>query len=157
VGAVNGGDWPSTVAGKCVTSYRIALFPGESCQALQDKINECVAQAAANDRWLRDSPPSVEYVGFQAEGCECDIDGEFGRTLRDAHHQWNGRPPDELKATCTTDVRFFSLYERTPATCYGPKARNIHGVDEKVSIDSMERVAAVLTSFIRDWCGLREA
>jgi acetylornithine deacetylase len=157
VGAIDGGDWPSTVAGECVTRFRLALFPGESCEALRAKVDRCVAEVAARDPWLRDSPPVVEYVGFQAEGCECDIDGEFGRTLREAHREWRGRPPEELRATCTTDARFFNLYDKTPATCYGPKARNIHGVDEKVSIDSMERVAGVLVSFIRDWCGLREA
>jgi acetylornithine deacetylase len=157
VGAIDGGDWPSTVAGECVTRFRIGLFPGESCETLQERINRCVAEAAAGDAWLRTSPPSVEYVGFRAEGCECDIDGEFGRTLRNAHRGLHGRPPEELSATCTTDVRFFSLYHGTPATCYGPKARNIHGVDEKVSIDSMERVAGVLACFIGDWCGLRDA
>jgi hypothetical protein len=39
-------------------------------------------------------------------------------------------------------------------TCYGPKADNIHGVDESVSIASMTRVASVMAQFIVDWCGV---
>jgi acetylornithine deacetylase len=31
----------------------------------------------------------------------------------------------------------FRLYHDTPVTCYGPVARDIHGIDEMVSIDSM--------------------
>ena len=29
VGVIRGGDWPSTVAGECVTHFRLALYPGE--------------------------------------------------------------------------------------------------------------------------------
>lgn len=61
-----------------------------------------------------------------------------------------------LSATCTTDARFFNLYYGIPATCYGPRARNIHGANERVSVHSMMRVAEVLATFIEDWTGLRD-
>jgi acetylornithine deacetylase len=156
VGIIDGGDWASTVAGECVTRFRLGLFPGEKLEDLRARIEKCVADAAAADAWLKDFPPTVEYVGFQAEGCDFDIDSDFGRTLRAAHCEWRGGEPAILDATCTTDVRFFNLYQGIPSTCYGPKAVNIHGVDEKVSIDSMQRVAEVMASFIAQWCGLRE-
>ncbi|MBX3728738.1 MAG: ArgE/DapE family deacylase [Candidatus Sumerlaeia bacterium] len=155
VGIIQGGDWASTVAGECVTRFRLGLFPGERISDLQARIEKCVADAAADDPWLREFPPTVEYVGFQAEGCEFDMDSDFARTLKRTHRQWRGSEPEELIATCTTDVRFFNLYRGVPATCYGPKARNIHGVDEKVSLDSMQRVAEVLASFIDAWCGVQ--
>jgi acetylornithine deacetylase len=155
VGVIDGGDWASTVAGECVIRFRLGLFPGESVDALKRKIEQKVEQAAADDEWLSEFPPTVEYVGFHAEGCEFDVEGDLGRTLQEAHQSWRGSPPEELSATCTTDVRFFNLYHGIPATCYGPKAQAIHGVDEKVSLDSVERVAQVLASFVARWCGLR--
>ncbi len=156
VGIITGGDWASTVAGECVTRFRFGLFPGESLSDLKNRIEKRVREAAAVDSWLKDFPPTVNYVGFQAEGCEFDVSGDFGKALRQAHGNWRGSEPVELTATCTTDVRFFNLYYDIPSTCYGPKSRNIHGVDEKVSIDSMQRVTEVMSSFIGDWCGLEK-
>lgn len=156
VGIINGGDWASTVAGECVTRFRLALFPGERPEDLRAKIEARVRAAAEADPWLRSFPPTVEYVGFQAEGYEFDAASAFGQTLAEAHREWRGRDPEPLTCTATTDCRFFELYYDTPATCYGPLARDIHGVDECVSIDSMERVAEVMVSFLGKWCGTKE-
>jgi len=156
VGTIKGGDWASTVAGECVTRFRLGLFPGEKCAELMRSIEERVAEAAKADPWLQENPPQVEYVGFQAEGASFDINSDFGRSLQEAHEHWRGRPAIEYKATCTTDARFYALYYDTPATCYGPLAEDIHGADERVSIDSMQRVAEVFTSLIANWCGVRK-
>lgn len=153
VGTIAGGDWASTVAGECLTRFRFALFPGESLAALRARIETRVAEAAAGDPWLSHFPPSVEWIGFQAEGCGFDADSVLGQTLRQAHRSWRGAEPERLHATCTTDIRHFNLYYDTPATCYGPKAEAIHGVDERVSLDSMQRVAEVLASTILAFCG----
>lgn len=156
VGVIDGGDWASTVAGECVTRFRFGLFPGESLPDLKARIEKRVAEAAAADPWLKGFPPTVEYIGFQAEGCGFDDGGAFGKSLNDAHRLWRGDAPQKLHATCTTDVRHFNLYYNIPATCYGPRAENIHGVDERVSLDSMKRVTEVMTSLIIDWCGIRK-
>lgn len=156
VGVINGGDWASTVAGECVTRFRIGVFPGQDLAGVRRRIEERVAQVAAGDPWLRTYPPRVEYVGFQAEGCDFDPAGDLGRTLARHHAEWRGSHPEPLSSTATTDVRFFNLYHHIPATCYGPRAERIHGPDEKVSLDSVERVAQVLASFIGEWCGLRK-
>lgn len=155
VGVIRGGEWASTVAGECRTRLRMALFPGESCADLKKTIEQRVAEVAAQDSWLRQHPPEVQYVGFQAEGCEFDTEGELAQQLEQTHVAWRGSPPAKLAATCTTDVRFFNQYYGIPATCYGPTARDIHGADEQVSIDSMRRVAEVMSSFIGRWCGLK--
>jgi acetylornithine deacetylase len=156
LGVIEGGDWASTVAGECVSRFRYGLFPGESLAALRSRVEARVAEVAARDPWLREFPPTVEWVGFQAEGCACRLDGDLGQLLRQAHAAWRGSPPTELRASCTTDVRFFELYYDTPATCYGPEAMDIHGVDEAVRLASVQRVAEVLTTFVQSFCGLRK-
>lgn len=156
VGIIKGGDWASTVAGECVTHFRFALFPGESVDALKKTIEKRVAEAASADPWLKEFPPQVEYIGFQAEGCWFDKENAFAKMLDDTHKSWRGTVPDRLHATCTTDVRFFNLYYNIPATCYGPRADNIHGVDERVSVNSMRRVTEVMTSLIMNWCAVRK-
>lgn len=156
IGVINGGDWASTVAGECVTRFRFGLFPGESLPELRQKIEARIAEVAGADPWLKEFPPQVEYIGFQAEGCVFDENGGFGTALANAHQSWRGSKPQKLHATCTTDIRFHNLYYNIPATCYGPVAENIHGIDERVSIDSMQRVTEVMISLIEDWCGLRK-
>lgn len=155
VGIIRGGDWASTVAGECEVHFRIGLFPGQKCEEMMGRIEERIRKVADSDPWLREAPPLVEYSGFQAEGCELDLDGDFGTMLRKTHRDWRGEDPEVLSATCTTDARMFDLYYDIPVTCYGPDARDIHGVDEKVSIDSMQRVAEVMADFTGRWCGLR--
>ncbi len=157
VGIIRGGDWASTVAGECVTRFRLALFPGQSLKDLRAKVETCIQKAAMNDPFLREFPPVVEYVGFQAEGATFDPQSPLGTTLAKVHTDLNGAPPKEYVATATTDVRMFNLYSSCPATCYGPVAKNIHGVDEKVSIDSMQRVAHVFARFMAEWCGLKKS
>lgn len=155
VGTIEGGDWQSTVAGKCVTGFRLGLFPGDSLADVRRRVEERVAAAAAADPWLRDNPPMVEWIGFQAEGSVFDPDGDLGRALSDAHRRWRGEEPGQLSCTATTDLRFFNNHYDIPATCYGPTAAAVHGVDERVSLDSVERVAEVLATFVQDWCKLR--
>ncbi|MFO1267406.1 MAG: M20/M25/M40 family metallo-hydrolase [Rubrivivax sp.] len=97
----------------------------------------------------------VSYHGFQA-GLRRRSCWPAMRTLMQAHHDITGKPAATRAATATTtDVRFFHLYGNVPATCYGPRGANIHGVDEWVSIDSMQQVTAVLALFIARWCGVQ--
>jgi len=76
------------------------------------------------------------------------------KTLVDCHEQINGERPDSYALPATTDVKFFHLYGNIPSTCYGPKGSSAHGIDEWVSIESMQRVTAVYALFIAQWCGL---
>ena len=156
VGTIQGGDWQSTVAGECVTGFRIGVFPGHPLTDTMHMVEERVARAAAEDAWLNANPPAVEWIGFRAEGCTFDPDSAVGATLRRAHEAWRGSPPQQLACTATTDIRFFNLYYGVPATCYGPTARGIHSADEKVSLDSMQRIAEVMCTVIQEWCKLRK-
>jgi acetylornithine deacetylase len=45
------------------------------------------------------------------------------------------------------------LHQGTEATCYGPDADSIHGIDESVDLDSMHDVTRVLALTIAEWCG----
>ena len=156
VGIISGGDWASTVAGECTTHFRLGLFPEQACEDLMEMIERRVAEVAAKDPWLCRFPPTVEYNGFRAEGFEISDGDPLVRALARAHRSLRRTGPEMLSATCTTDARFFNLYYGIPATCYGPRARNIHGANERVSVHSMMRVAEVLATFIEDWTGLRD-
>jgi len=152
VGTIRGGDWPSTVAGECVTECRLALYPGERVETLRRRVEETVAAAA------RDGAFGVEvgYDGFACEGYEVP-GGPLIDRLGDAATRVTGARPRLEASTATTDARTFALHGDTPAVCFGPRAESIHSMDERVHLPSMVQTAQALALFVRDWCGLSDA
>ena len=104
-------------------------------------MEQCLTQAAK----LKNIHYSITYFGFAAEGCEFDKSSDLLSSLGAAHLSITGTSATYAPVTCTTDARHFQLYYGIPATCYGPEyTRNIHGIDESVSVDAVITVVAVL-------------
>ena len=150
VGAIRGGDWPSTVPGVCVTDYRIALYPGQEMAALKARIEEVVADAT------RDQPGSAEvrYAGLSSDGYDIADDHPLVGTLAEAFMRRTGEPPAIVSTTGTTDAAVFGNVAGIPAVCFGPYAEQAHGVGERAYLPSVVNTAQVLGLFIRDWCGV---
>jgi acetylornithine deacetylase len=157
VGMIAGGDWPSTVAGECLTHFRLALYPGERVADLKRRVEETVAAVRASSAALGAYRMEVRYDGFACEGYELEDDAPLVTALQDACQRATGRRPPLFASTATTDARSFHLYGDTPAVCFGPLAEQEHGVDERVHIPSITETAQAIALFIRDWCGLRAA
>ena len=149
VGVIRGGDWPSTVAGECVTHFRLALYPGERVEDLKRRVEAAVA-AAEPDGYSFE----VVYEGFACEGYELAADAPLITGLADASERTTGQRPPLFASTATTDARSFVLYGDTPAVCFGPLAEHEHGVDERVHVPSIVATAQAIALFIGDWCGL---
>src|SRR5215207_7839449 len=64
VGMIRGGDWPSTVAGECLTHFRLALYPGERVAGLRARVEQAVAEVAAARSGLAQYSIDVLYDGF---------------------------------------------------------------------------------------------
>jgi acetylornithine deacetylase len=150
VGMIRGGDWPSTVAGECVTNFRLACFPGEPVAELRARVEATVALAAAD----LSHHVEVRYDGFQCEGYELPVDAPVIGALGDVVERLRGARPPLFASTATTDARTFALYGDTPAICFGPTAEHEHGVDERVHIPSVIETAQAIALFIADWCGV---
>jgi acetylornithine deacetylase len=157
VGMIRGGDWPSTVAGECVTHFRLALYPGERVADLKERVERTVAGVADSRPALGSYRIEVLYEGFACEGYELDPAAPLVTGLLDACERATGRRPPLFASTATTDARSFQLYGDTPAVCFGPLAEREHGVDERVHMPSVTETAQAIALFIRDWCGLAAA
>jgi acetylornithine deacetylase len=151
VGMIRGGDWPSTVAGECITHYRLALYPGERVADLKARVEQTVADVGRGFGGYR---LEVLYDGFQCEGYELEEDAPLVTELVDACSRVTGAEPPLFASTATTDARTFQLHGETPAVCFGPLAENEHGVDERVFLPSITQTAQAIALFISDWCGL---
>lgn len=152
-GTIRGGDWTSTVAAQCTVSYRLALYPDQRPQWLAQRIESAVAAAASADPFLSENPPRVRYDGFSCEGFSLEPEEPVVVALSAAYRRIVGTPAPLYPTTATTDARHF-VRRGIPAVCFGPRGEEIHGVDERVSISSIEQAARVLGAFVRDWCGL---
>ncbi len=154
LGIIEGGEWASSLATRCQMNLRLGFFPGtkvkDVCIALEKNLNETIQQSTK----LSDITFNLHYSGFQSEGYVADMNSEFIKTLSNSHKIITGDEPDFFASAATTDAKMFELYGNIPATCYGPNAKNIHGIDESVSIDSIVRVTQVLAVFIAKWCGI---
>jgi acetylornithine deacetylase len=154
LGRIEGGEWASSVPTRCVMGIRAGFHPGMSAVDAKTAIEARIAQTVAADEQLRAAQVRVSYGGFHAEGCVVDRGLPMMRLLAESHTRVLGNAPTWLASTATTDARVFNLYGATPATCYGPEATFIHGIDESVSLDSIRQVTRVLALFIARWCGV---
>ncbi len=155
LGRIEGGDWNSTVPPAATADIRVGFFPGMALQEIRTAIEHTVDKAMRNDPALAGAQARIEWGGFQAEGCDMDPSHPMMTLLSDIHRELTGDSIEHLASTATSDARFFQLYGDTPATCYGPVADAIHGIDESVDLDSMMQVATVLALFIDRWCGTK--
>jgi acetylornithine deacetylase len=78
----------------------------------------------------------------------------MAQVLAQVHRAATGSLPEPLACTATTDGRHCALATDLPTMVYGPVARNIHGIDEAVSLESMARVTTAMAHFLVSWCGV---
>lgn len=156
LGKIDGGEWASTVPPACVADIRVGFYPGMKLPDIRQTIEAVAQNAVENHPACKGATFRIEYCGFQAEGCVMDDRHPMMTKIGELHREVTGAAIANYASTATTDARFFQIYGNIPATCYGPKAERIHGIDERVSISSMMEVAEVLALFIADWCGVIE-
>lgn len=154
-GRIEGGEWNSSVPCTCTLGIRVGLYPDIPVEEAKRLVLDCIEATLARLDGGLTLELAVAYRGFHAPGCVFDLDSPAMIMLADAHEEVTGQLPERQAFTGTTDGRHFRLMTDVPVTCYGPEARNVHGVDECVSVASMLRVTTTLAQFIQGWCGVR--
>ena len=157
LGKIRGGEWASSVPTRCVMDIRVGFYPGMGVEQAKQAVESRLRDTARGDSRLEKVHYRIGYAGFQAEPLLVDTDHPMIGALGAAHERVFGKPAQLVASSATTDARFFNLYGSIPATCYGPEANNIHGIDESVSLTSTLRVTKVLALFMARWCGLEPA
>ena len=151
VGAMRAGDWASSVPALARLDVRIGHPTAWTAADALKWVTAVIDRAARNDPWLREHPPQIRSSGFRAQGHALDPHHPLVRSLVDAHEAAHGTRPETFGFGSTTDARYYLNQFDTPALCYGPIARNIHGVDEAVELRSIVDGARTLARFIASW------
>lgn len=152
-GIIKGGDWASSVPAWCDLDCRIAVLPGWDVDACRKEITDCVMQAARGDSFMANSPPDVVWSGYLSHGYVLPGNQPSVAMMEDIHTSLTGAPLARRAGTGLNDARFYTLYYDIPAFCYGPKAEQVHGFNERVNIQSIRDTTLAIACFVAEWCG----
>ena len=151
IGVLNAGDWPSSVPAVARLRVRVGYPRDWTADDAERRLRAVVAAAGSADDWLAAHPATLRCSGFRALGYSLPDSDPLVRSLGDAHAEAHGARPPTFALGSTTDARYYINNFDRPALCYGPVARDIHGVDERVELDSIVRGARTLTRFMAGW------
>jgi acetylornithine deacetylase len=157
ISKIEGGDWTSSVPSWCRFDVRVGLYPDTDVATIQRRLEQCLADASRHHPFLSNNPPKIEWHGFTSEGYVLRGGEEAQALLERTHDAVTGSALQRRSGTGLTDSRFHGLYGNTPSMVYGAKAENVHGFDERVSLQSLKRVTETVALFIADWCGVEPA
>jgi acetylornithine deacetylase len=153
IGSFSAGNYPSAFPTNCLLKGSIGTVPGEDHEGVKRSLVEQVAAAAAKDPWMKDHPPKVRFVGYDAEASEIPSDHGIVQTLQRNYREIVGREPELSGRQGAADTRFLNKYAATPTVIFGPGSTAImHSDNEYVSIDDYHTSIKVLALSIYDWC-----
>ena len=156
IGAFSAGNYPSSFPDSCLLKGSIGTVPGEDHEGVKQSLVDQVARAAASDPWMKDHPPIVRFVGYDAQASEIPQDHPVVQTLINSYREVVGRAPEVSGRQGAADTRFLNQYGNTPTVIFGPGSTSVmHATDEYVSIDDYLTAIKVLALGICDWCGVK--
>lgn len=155
IGMVRSGDWASSVPDLLVAEGRLGVALGEPVDEARRQLELAVADACADDPWLRDHPVEVEWWGGQFAAGQLPAESDLVDRVRAAHGAAGGGPLDVYGAPYGSDLRLLTGLGGIPSVQYGPGDVTLaHGPLESVPIDQVLVTARTLAALIVDVCGV---
>jgi acetylornithine deacetylase len=153
-GTVRGGEWHSTVPNEVIVEGRYGVLPGESPETAREIFAQTIQRVAANDPWLRDNPPVLEWFEGQFESGETDVRDPIVELLSGSHRDIVGKEPQLQGVPYGSDLRLFTNHGKMPAILYGPgDVGHAHTVNEFVPLEEVIACTKVLALTIYRTCG----
>jgi acetylornithine deacetylase len=159
VGKIQGGDWPSTVAGWCNVECRIGFPPNTSdtMESVQAQIRETLDHVSKLDPFLRDREPlELEWFGWKARPSQQDTNHPFPQLVKATAEDVTKKPANFNAFPGSNDDRHYRIYGKMPCVIYGPGGMYAHGIDEYCDVSTFAPVTKVIALTILDWCGYEE-
>jgi acetylornithine deacetylase len=153
VGSFQAGGYPSAFPANCLLKGSIGTAPGEDHEGVKRSLVEKVAKAAEADPWMKDRPPVVRFVGYDAQASEIPRNHPIVETVSRCYTEVTGKRAVISGRQGAADTRFLNHYGKTPTVIFGPGSTAImHADDEYVSIDDYLTSIKVMALAIYDWC-----
>lgn len=153
IGSFQAGNYPSAFPATALLKGSIGTVPGEDHEGVKQSLVDKIAKTAASDPWMKDHPPVVRFVGYDAEASEIPRGHGIVDTVCRVYTEVTGREPVISGRQGAADTRFLNLYGNTPTVIFGPGSTAImHADDEYVAIDDYVTAIKVMALSIHDWC-----
>jgi acetylornithine deacetylase len=156
VGMVAGGEWASTVLDRVTADGRYGVRLGQSAAQAETELRTCIAEACADDDFLRSHPATVDITGGRFGSARVPSDHPLPVGLADAVEAVTGRRPALLGEPYGADMQMFVNVGGTPCVIFGPgDVKVAHSADESVPLDQVETCARVLALWVSRELGRR--
>lgn len=153
IGSFQAGNYPSAFPATALLKGSIGTVPGEDHEGVKQSLVRKIAETAAKDPWMKDHPPVVRFVGYDAEASEIPRDHAIVDMVSRTYTEVTGRQPTISGRQGAADTRFLNSYGETPTVIFGPGSTAVmHANDEYVSIDDYIAAIKVMALSIYDWC-----
>ncbi|MFG1426236.1 ArgE/DapE family deacylase [Roseixanthobacter glucoisosaccharinicivorans] len=157
VGSFQAGNYPSAFPATCLLKGSIGTVPGEDHEGVKQSLVKKIAEHAARDPWMKDHPPVVRFVGYDAQASEIPRDHPIVDIVSKTYTEISGHQPIISGRQGAADTRFLNLYADTPTVIFGPGSTAVmHSNDEYVSIEDYITAIKVMALSIYDWCGVEK-
>jgi len=158
IGSFSAGNYPSAFPASALLKGSIGTVPGEDHESVKRSLVDKIAALAASDPWMKDHPPVVRFVGYDAEASEIPRDHGIVTTVSRAFTEITGKQPVISGRQGAADTRFLNSYGSTPTVIFGPGSTAVmHSNDEYVSVDDYIVAIKVMALSIYDWCNGEKA
>ena len=153
IGSFQAGNYPSAFPASGLLKGSIGTVPGEDHEGVKQSLVKKISEMAEKDPWMKDHPPVVRFVGYDAEASEIPRDHAIVTTVSSIYTELTGRTPTISGRQGAADTRFLNAYAATPTVIFGPGSTAImHANDEYVAIDDYIMAIKVMALSIYDWC-----
>jgi len=154
IGSFQAGNYPSAFPDTALLKGSIGTVPGEDHEGVKQSLVDKIAEMAAQDPWMKDHPPVVRFVGYDAEASEIPVEHPIVNLVSQVYTEVTGKQPVITGRQGAADTRFLNSYGNTPTVIFGPGSTAVmHSNDEYVSIDDYITAIKVMALSIYDWCG----
>ena len=148
IGELRAGDWQSSVPSSATLGVRFGFPRAWTIDQAVECFESAIVDIASTSAALTKQPPMVRPNGFRAEGYALDTGHPLVEAISTAHLETHGRVAAPYGLGSTTDARYYLNQYAIPAVCYGPRAVDIHGIDERVELQSIVDGAKTLIRFL---------
>ena len=149
-----GGDAKfSRLSLSCTLGGAVSFPPTERMEDVQAQVEATIAEAARADDWLREHPPSLEWLSG-VTGIEIAPDHPLYRTVSDAVTAVTGSTPSINPMHTSSDIRNPIVQKGIPTVGLGPFAGGLTQggfTDEWVDVDDYIRMIKVTAAVIVNW------
>lgn len=155
---ISGGGPQATTPDKAYAVWAVIINPNRRCADVQEEIERVVNSAIVGNRWMQMNPPKLTFPYLQGyyEPINVPVDHPAVQTLIESVQLIEKSSNFLCCMPTPSDANFF-FEAGNPTIICGPGnllGSGVHGLNEKIEIESLVSAAKIYASFIIDWCSM---